>query len=125
MSSLYGADAIGGVIQIFTRAEPGPVRPRASAGYGTYNTQQYTAGIGGGTGDTTFDLSAGYLSSSSFSAVQDPTSPFFQPDADGYRNTTATARLAHRFAPDHEVGGTVFWSDGRTHFDGFFSNLLA
>jgi vitamin B12 transporter len=123
MSSLYGADAMGGVIQIFTRAEPGPVRPRASAGYGTYNTQQYTAGIGGGTGDTTFDLSAGYLSSSSFSAVQDPTSPFFQPDADGYRNTTATARLAHRFAPDHEVGGTVFWSDGRTHFDGFFSNF--
>ena len=123
MSSLYGADAMGGVIQIFTRAEPGPVRPRASAGYGTYNTQQYTAGIGGGTGDTTFDLSAGYLSSSSFSAVQDPTSPFFQPDADGYRNTTATARLAHRFTPDHEVGGTVFWSDGRTHFDGFFSNF--
>jgi vitamin B12 transporter len=123
MSSLYGADAVGGVIQIFTRAEPGPVRSRASAGYGTYNTQQYTAGIGGGTGDTTFDLSAGYLSSSSFSAVQDPASPFFQPDADGYRNTTATARLAHRFTPDHEVGGTVFWSDGRTHFDGFFSNF--
>src|SRR5262249_57853590 len=41
MSSLYGADAMGGVIQIFTRSEPGPVQPRASAGYGTYNTQQY------------------------------------------------------------------------------------
>jgi vitamin B12 transporter len=123
MSSLYGADAMGGVIQIFTRTEPGPVRPRASAGYGTYNTQQYTAGIGGGTGDTTFDLGGGYLSSSSFSAVQDPTSPFFQPDADGYRNTAATARLAHRFTPDHELGGTVFWSSGRVHFDGFFSSF--
>jgi len=123
MSSLYGADAMGGVIQIFTRSEPGPVQPRASAGYGTYNTQQYTAGIGGGTGDTTFDLGAGYLSSSSFSAVQDPTSPFFQPDKDGYRNTTATARLAHRLTPDHELGGTVFWSSGRVHFDGFFSTF--
>ena len=123
MSSLYGADAMGGVIQIFTRSEPGPVQPRASAGYGTYNTQQYTAGIGGGTGDTTFDLGAGYLSSTSFSAVQDPTSPFFQPDKDGYRNTTATARLVHRFTPDHELGGTVFWSSGRVHFDGFFSNF--
>src|SRR3990172_1033510 len=50
MSSLYGADAIGGVIQIFNRAESGPVRPRASAGYGTYNTQQYKAGIRGSTG---------------------------------------------------------------------------
>ncbi len=123
MSSLYGADAIGGVIQIFTRAEPGPVRPYASAGYGTWNTQQYTAGIGGGTGDTTFNVNAGYLSSSSFSAVQDPASPFFQPDADGYRNTSAAARLAHRLTPDHELGGTAFWSDGRIHFDGFRSSF--
>jgi vitamin B12 transporter len=123
MSSVYGADAVGGVIQIFTRAEPGPVRPRASAGYGTYNTQQYTAGIGGGEGDTTFDLSGGYLSSSSFSAVQDPASPFFQPDADGYRNTAASARVAHRVAPGHELGATAFWSDGRIHFDGFRSRF--
>jgi vitamin B12 transporter len=123
MSSLYGADAMGGVIQIFTRAERGPVRPEASAGYGTYNTQQYTAGIGGGEGDTTFSVSAGYLSSDSFSAVQDPTSPFFQPDADGYRNTSASARLAHRLGADHELGGTLFWSSGRTRFDGFMSTF--
>jgi vitamin B12 transporter len=99
------------------------VRGEASAGYGTYYTQQYTAGIGGGTGDTTFNVNAGYLSSRSFSAVQDPTSPFFQPDADGYRNTAASARVAHRFTPDHELGGTVFWSGGRVRFDGFFSTF--
>ena len=123
MSSLYGSDAIGGVIQIFTRSAPGPVQPRASAGYGTYHTQQYTAGIGGGTGDTTFNVNAGYLSSRSFSAIEDPTSSSFNPDRDGYRNTSATVRLAHRFAPDHELGGTLFWSDGRTHFDGFPRNF--
>jgi vitamin B12 transporter len=93
------------------------VRPHASAGYGTYHTQQYTAGIGGGTGDTTFNVNAGYLSSRSFSAIEDPTSPFFNSDRDGYRNKSATARLAHRFTPDHELGGTFFWSEGRTHFD--------
>ncbi len=119
MSSLYGSDAIGGVIQIFTRSAPGPVRPRASAGYGTYHTQQYTAGIGGGAGDTTFDVNAAYLDSRSFSAIEDPTAFGFNPDRDGYRNTSASARLAHRFTPDHELGGTFFWSDGRTHFDGF------
>jgi vitamin B12 transporter len=123
MSSLYGADALGGVIQVFTRAEPGPVRPRASAGFGTWNTQQYTAGIGGGEGDTSFDLGGGYLSSSSFSAVQNPASPFFQSDADGYRNTAATARIAHRLTPDHELGATGFWSGGRIHFDGFRSTF--
>jgi vitamin B12 transporter len=121
MSSLYGADAIGGVIQIFTRAEGGPVRPRASVGFGTYHTQQYTAGIGGTAGDTTFNVNAGYLSSRSFSAVNDPASPFFQSDPDGYRNTSASARLSHRLTPDDELGGTLFWSSGRIHFDGFFS----
>ncbi|MGH8681755.1 MAG: TonB-dependent receptor domain-containing protein [Burkholderiales bacterium] len=123
MSSLYGADAMGGVIQIFTRAERGPVQASGSAGWGTWSTQQYTAGIGGSTGDTTFNVNAGYLSSRSFSAVQDPTSPFFQPDADGYRNTSASARLAHRLTPDDELGGTLFWSSGRIHFDGFMSTF--
>ena len=35
-SSLYGADAIGGVIQIFTRKGEGALSANASAGYGTY-----------------------------------------------------------------------------------------
>jgi vitamin B12 transporter len=121
MSSLYGADAIGGVIQIFTRRSDGPVQPRGSAGYGSYHTQAYTAGVGGTVGDTSFNINAGYLSSRGFSAIReaDPAAFFdaFNPDDDGYRNKSASARIAHRFAKDQELGGTFFWSDGRTHVD--------
>ncbi len=37
-SSLYGSEAIGGVIQIFTRRAEGAFTPNASVGFGSYNT---------------------------------------------------------------------------------------
>jgi outer membrane cobalamin receptor len=40
-SSLYGADAIGGVIQIFTRRGEGPCRVNASTGYGSLPHDRY------------------------------------------------------------------------------------
>ncbi len=43
-SSLYGADAIGGVIQVFTKqAEGSAFVPSAGAGYGTYDTRNASA----------------------------------------------------------------------------------
>jgi vitamin B12 transporter len=51
-SSLYGADALGGVIQIFTRRGSGPPKMNFSFGYGTYGTTQGSAGVTGQTGDT-------------------------------------------------------------------------
>lgn len=117
MSSLYGADAIGGVIQIFTRAADGPPQPRGSAGFGSYRTQEFTAGYGGTVGDTSFNVNAGHLDSQSFSATK-PTVAFgFNPDRDPYRNTSLSARLAHRFTPDHELGATAFQSNSRVHVD--------
>src|SRR5690348_555532 len=58
-SSLYGSDAIGGVIQIFTkRGEPG-ARFNASAGYGSYDTSKLAAGVAGGTGPWAYALQLG------------------------------------------------------------------
>jgi vitamin B12 transporter len=47
-ASLYGSDAIGGVIQVFTRKGGDTFAANASAGYGTYNTSQFAAGASGG-----------------------------------------------------------------------------
>ena len=55
-SSLYGSEAIGGVIQIFTRKGGGAVTPRFSLGAGSHGTYTGTAGVsaldGGGDGLT-------------------------------------------------------------------------
>ncbi|QWD92189.1 TonB-dependent receptor [Polynucleobacter asymbioticus] len=48
-SSLYGADAIGGVVQIFTKDGNGPAKVSVSSGYGSYGTSVSDASIYGST----------------------------------------------------------------------------
>ena len=57
-SSLYGADAIGGVIQVFTKRPEGAASfaPNLSAGYGTYNTGAVSAGFAGTFGSVRYAL---------------------------------------------------------------------
>lgn len=118
LSSLYGSDAIGGVIQIFTKS--GRYSPGASvtAGYGTYDTRALNASVSRSVRETDFTLSAGYRDSDSIDATK-PTIPFGQhnPDRDSYRNTSFSGKIAHRFNRDHVVGATALYSEGRTQFD--------
>ena len=46
-SSLYGSDAIGGVIQIFTRKGDGEITPSFSVGAGSHGTYKVAGGISG------------------------------------------------------------------------------
>ncbi|MBC7944159.1 MAG: TonB-dependent receptor [Burkholderiales bacterium] len=116
LSSLYGSDAIGGVIQIFTKS--GATKASTSAGYGSYNTRNVDGSFSGSAKDTDFTLSAGYYETDGFDATK-PTIAFDQhnDDRDGYRNANVSARLAHHFDADNSVGITAFHSDGRTEFD--------
>jgi len=118
LSALYGSDAIGGVIQIFTKSSRGGPGYSLTAGYGTYNTSTVNGSYRQRNGDFDVGLTAGYASSDQFSATS-PSIPFnqFNPDRDPYRNANVSGRLAWRFAPDAEVGVNAFYSDGTTHFD--------
>ena len=51
-SSLYGQDAIGGVIQIFTKKGKKGFHPYISAGYGRYKTKEMAAGVSAGNDST-------------------------------------------------------------------------
>jgi len=117
-SSLYGSDAMGGVIQLFTHRWPDAPSVTGVAGYGSYDTSTVYGGVSAGTQDTGFTLNAGYLNSGGFSATN-PSAAFgsFNPDNDGYRNTNVSGSVLHRFAPDQEIGVTAFYTQGNTHFD--------
>ena len=118
MSSLYGSDALGGVIQLFTQRWPDAPRATGSVGYGSYDTAMVNGGVSAGTENTGFTLSAGYIDTTAFSATNsNEPFGFFNPDDDGYRNTSVSGNLVHRFAPDQELGFNLFYSNGRTHFD--------
>jgi vitamin B12 transporter len=118
MSGLYGSDAIGGVIQIFTKSGQYAPTTNVSAGAGTYGTYSASAAINRAAGATEFSVSGGYFYTMGFDATK-PSIPFDQhnPDKDGYRNTNFSAKLAQHLDGNNELGITAFQSDGFTHFD--------
>ena len=113
-SSLYGADAIGGVIQIFTRTVDGI---RAKAGVGSDHLRELSAGIGRVVDDTSWSLHAGGSDVEAFSATNS-THPFsFNPDDDPYRNVNLNARMQHRWAEGHRITLRGLATRATTHFD--------
>ncbi|MBM3391294.1 MAG: hypothetical protein FJY34_04865 [Betaproteobacteria bacterium] len=111
-SSLYGADAIGGVIQIFTRRGEGPLRLNASAGYGTYGTADTSAGFSGGNEAVSYSLQIGHYKTAGFNAIGNPAKSSYNPDRDGYRNTNYSGSFAFRPAQGHEIGLNLLHSSG-------------
>jgi vitamin B12 transporter len=117
-SSLYGADAIGGVIQIFTRKSDGVLAANASAGYGTYRTGVVSGGLSGGAGPWRFALQAGGRKSEGFNAIGNPANFSYNPDRDGYRDDSASGSVAFRFADEQELSAHFFRSRANAQFDG-------
>ncbi|MCX8085441.1 MAG: TonB-dependent receptor [Rhodocyclaceae bacterium] len=123
-SSLYGSDAIGGVVQIFTKKGAGPLKPEAFAGAGSYGTNEVMAGVSGGTETVSYSLRVAHFETDGFSVASDVTR-FSQanfgtlphPDKDGYRNSSLNGRLAFRPAVGHEVGLTFFSAESKNAFD--------
>ena len=118
-SSLYGADAIGGVIQIFTRRGGGAFAANAGAGYGTYNTSSVYGGVSGNGGDGAwrYELQAGHRQSDGFNAIFNPKNFSYNPDRDGYRNDNVSGSLSFRFAPEQEISAQAFRSRLNAQFD--------
>lgn len=58
-SVVHGADAVSGVVQIFTRRGGGPPRASAQIRSGTYGTLDADAGVRGGTSRSSFSLHGG------------------------------------------------------------------
>ena len=116
LSTLYGADAIGGVVQIFTKQGQGSLAVDASVLAGTYGTRSGTAGISGGAGAFSYALGAGKERSDGFSATL-PASTSYNADDDGYDRKHANGQLAWQIARGHELGILFLHSDQEADFD--------
>ncbi|ABI58155.1 TonB-dependent receptor [Alkalilimnicola ehrlichii MLHE-1] len=120
-SAIYGADAIGGVVQIFTReGREGPPRVNAFAGAGSFGTHEYGAGVAGGTADTRYRLSGSHFHTDGID-VQDGVG---DDDDDGYRNSSLSGKVSHRLSNGWELFANGLRSEGRSEFDrrDFFGN---
>jgi len=118
-SSLYGADAIGGVIQVFTkRASGDALVPSAGAGYGTYDTRNANAGLRGALGPLQFAVTAGGTRSAGFNAIENPANFSYNPDRDGYSTQNIGANAVLPWATGQEVAVQYFTNRLNNQFDG-------
>jgi vitamin B12 transporter len=120
-SALYGSDAIGGVVQIFTKRGRGAPAPNATIGFGNEGTQRYAAGYGGNAGPWQFNFSASYFRTDGFSSLRSNASPTVNPDDDGYKNLSGSAMATYHFNERNRAGFTVYTTQGRSDFDNAFA----
>ncbi len=117
-SGLYGADAIGGVVQVFTRHAHGATGTGVRAGYGTYDTRELGASVTAVGGPVRFAIAAAHRASAGFNAVSDPTDFTYHPDRDGYSGDSASASLGGSWQPGQDVDLAWFRSRLNAQYDG-------
>lgn len=123
-SSLYGADAVGGVVQIFTKRGDGSARFFANAAIGGYRSREGGFGASGSQGGFDYAAALGRESSRGVSALK-PGDQFgnFNPDDDGFRRDTGQLKLGFTPVAGHRIGLNVVQGRLESQYDG--SEFLA
>lgn len=118
-SAIYGSDAIGGVIQIFTRrgTQQG-LQGRMHLGFGSNQTWQRSLGLSGGDQQTRFSLGASLDETAGIDSTRE--SYPSDDDHDAYRNQSLSLSLSHAFDDDLEVGLNLLDNRGRSQYDSPF-----
>lgn len=113
-AAVYGSDAIGGVVQIFTRKGEGKPRPYIGMGWGSRGTVTAHTGISGGQNGWDYSLGASHAGSNGFNARTIATA---NPDADGYRNNAFNARIGYQIAQGQRIEATALESYMNSGYD--------
>jgi vitamin B12 transporter len=123
-SSLYGSDAIGGVIQIFTRRAHSP---SVSVGVGSHETSNASASFGAASEHAWISLSGNRIQTEGYNSCAGAPFPpgggcfTDEPDRDGYDNTSGSLRAGYKWTRA-EIETTALYAAGTTEYDGSFAN---
>jgi vitamin B12 transporter len=125
-SSLYGADAMGGVIQIFTR-RTASAEPSLRIGAGSNGTRQASAGVRLGNDEWWLDLQGAHLETDGTNACLGAPFPpgggcfTAEPDRDPYENTSVNVRAGYRMG-SHDLEAFLQRAEADVAFDSSFYN---
>ena len=112
-SSLYGSEAIGGVIQIFTRrGGDGGAQPYFSTTVGSAQHLAGSAGVSGGDDKAWYNLGVSSLKDEGIDAR-----PSREVDHDGYREMSANLSGGYRFANGLTLDGNLLQVDSHNDYD--------
>ncbi len=112
-AAIYGSDAMGGVIQIFTRDGEAGFLPTVEIGAGSHDTYKLALGLAGGTDVVDYSLGLSREISSGFNAM-----PLNNPDIDGYRSTSASGRIGLKLDTANRVEATFLQNETDAQYDG-------
>jgi vitamin B12 transporter len=117
-SSLYGADAVGGVVQIITRRGAPGTQLAGEAGLGGFGSRNAVLSVGGASAQWDYALTAGRERSDGVSAIR-PNDAFgnHNPDKDGHSLTSGQARIGWRPAAGHRIGLTLLRTRLNAQYD--------
>lgn len=112
-STLWGSQAIGGVVNIVTAQPTRPFQASLDAEAGSRDTRYLRGGVGGATERATWRVAASHYQSDGFSTFTRGT------EDDGYANFGLSGRVNVRIAEGVSVDLRAVYSDGDVDFDGF------
>ena len=110
-STLYGSDAIGGVINIITKKGSGSPKIDASFEAGSYKTFKESTGISGANNKVNYAFNITRIDSSGISAAKGGA------EDDGYKNTTLSSRAGLSLSDNANLNLILRYTDARSDLD--------
>lgn len=118
-SMLYGSDAIGGVINIYTKRGAGSPTATAFMEYGSFATIREGANLSGAKGRFDFSGSLSRWDTSSFSAINYRRGAS---ERDGFHNWQGSGKLGVTLPKDGRLEFNLRWYNSDVNIDGFDGN---
>ena len=113
-TSLYGSDAVGGVIQVFTRrGKTGAPKVNAFVGGGSFGSNKVGASVAGGTNSFLYSLGVSRFETDGVDVTKDG-------DKDGYDNLSFSTNLEYRLDNSTSFQFALMNSQGETEYDSLF-----
>jgi vitamin B12 transporter len=116
-STLFGSDALGGVVNIITRTGEGRPKLNLCGSAGSLSTSESRLGISGSTRRVAYSLGASYLGSGGISAADKAFAG--NREKDGYRNLSLTGRVGLKLRENLDLDLTVRGLLTRSEIDNF------
>lgn len=113
-STLYGSQAIGGVVNIITKRASEPFAYSAFLEAGSYNTLRSGGTVSGIQGQTDYSLSLSGVRTNGISKADENDGNI---EEDGYKNYTVSGNVGHNVTENLRAEGTIRYSDSRNEFD--------
>lgn len=116
-STLWGSQAIGGVVNIVTDVPTTPLAGSAEAEGGSRGTASGRVGIGGASDAITWRIAGNAMRTDGISAIAPA---FGGEERDGYWHVGGSGRIEARLTPDIAIDLRGYWSHGRVDLDSSF-----